>query len=1432
MLAFLSPVATSTGPGTTAPADKLQPALLASFATSPTRDFWVRFDQRADLSAAPGIANWDDRGRYVYQRLQSTARAAQGPARALLDSERVDYTAYTISNAIYVPGGTRDLALRLAGLGAVAEVRAPTRYALVEPVRRAAAGTGTASPDGVEWGVANIHADQVWAQFGVRGEGITVASIDTGVQFDHPALVRQYRGNNGDGTFDHNYNWFDAAGTCQGAPCDNNGHGTHTMGTMVGDDGAGNQVGVAPAAKWIEANGCCPTDKALVDSGEWMLAPRDLAGDNPDPSKRPHIINNSWGSQVPTNDPFMEDVIAAWQAAGIFAVFSNGNSGPGCQTSGSPGSRTLTYSVGAYDQNNTIASFSGRGTGQDATVKPNISAPGVAVRSSVPNNQYATFDGTSMAAPHVAGAVALLWSAAPALIGDIPGTRELLDETAVDTPDPECGGTASDNNVYGQGRLDALALLEAAPIGDTGRLAGTVTDAQTGQPVGGATVTITGPITRHLSTGTDGSFSVLLPVGGYTVTVAKFRYVDATRSATVTHATTTTLDFALAAVPMVTVSGRVTDGSGHGWPLYAKVSVADTPIDPVYTDPATGRYSIAVPAGQSFSIEVEAQTPGYLPSQSTVDTSSDRVLDAALKVDPASCSAAGYRYRTGARANFDDMRLPAGWSVADQQNQGQVWRFNDPLDRTNRTGGSGGFAIADYFADGSTGSRDNSLVSPVMDLSTVADPAISYRTDYFSQPSDTVVDVELSLDAGATWTSLQHFSGDANGPQSVPIPQAAGQPEVRVRWHYATATFGTWWQVDDVQIGAPQCVPAAGGLVVGNVLDQNTGAGVNAATVRGGDGTGEVATTTATPGDPALPDGFFSLFSPATGGPAAEVLSAGKTGYTSGQTQVQVTPDAVTAAQLRLPAGRLTIQPSTVDATVQLGQASSRTFTVTNTGSAPASFALSEQSGGFSLLGTGAPLREIPGDFRPGAGPPAGGSPVAASTPQQAPWTDVASYPTKIMDNSADVLDGRVYSVGGFDGVRITGAGYFYDPGTGDWSRIADLPEARQNAAAGAIGGRLYAAGGWSATGLPSPSTFDYDPATDTWTQLADAPVAVAAAGKAVLGDQLYLVGGCADSACFQTSTAVVRYDPGSNRWRRLADYPEPAGHLGCGAIAGKLYCTGGIDNFSAVRTSTYAYDPATDTWTPKASLPIPNWAFASSAANGQLIVSGGVTLGEGGFVQHNMGFRYDPATDAWTQLPNANHVSYRAAGACGFYKIGGAIAGSATQSDVELLPGFDACGEVPDVPWFSIGSGSATLQPGQSVTVTTTVDGRVDQPGTYLAGIAVAEDTPYILQPIGVTMTVTPPKTWGKVAGVVTAVGCDGARTALSDATVQIDWSGGRHLLMTGPDGGYGWWADKRTGKLTVAVAKDGYQPQVTEVRIRAGGTVPVDFDLLPREC
>ena len=342
---------------------KIEKSLAAQLDAKGSADFYVEFKEQADLSAAATIADWDQRGKAVVEALKRTADASQSDVRKQLTLARTAYQPFWVANTILVRGGSETLARALAAHGNVTRLRSPETYALPKP----APGKVQKAIDAVEWGIDRIRADEVWSTFGVRGEGIVVANIDTGVDFDHPALVGKYRGNNGGGAFDHNYNWFDPSNVCGSpsvAPCDNNDHGTHTMGTMVGDDGAGNQIGVAPGARWIAAKGCetssC-SDAALLASGQWMLAPTDLAGANPRPDLRPHVVNNSWGGGG--GDTWYRPTVNAWRAAGIFPAFSNGNAGPGCNTSGSPGDYAESFSSGAFDINNAIASFSSRGAG-------------------------------------------------------------------------------------------------------------------------------------------------------------------------------------------------------------------------------------------------------------------------------------------------------------------------------------------------------------------------------------------------------------------------------------------------------------------------------------------------------------------------------------------------------------------------------------------------------------------------------------------------------------------------------------------------------------------------------------------------------------------------------------------------------------------------------------------------------------------------------------------------------------------------------------------------------------------------------------------------------------------------------------------------------------------------------------------------------------
>ena len=566
--------------------------------------YWVVLKEQADLSGASRIADWAARGRYVYDALTTVAARSQAGVASHLKARALPHKSFWILNAIRVTSGPDDLD-RIRRRKEVGEIQDDPVFTIPEP----RPGAELATIDDVEWNIARINAPQVWSAFGVRGEGIVIANIDTGVQFDHPALVARYRGNLGAAGFDHSYNWFDPSRVCaapHGVPCDNMGHGTHTMGTMIGDDGGANRIGVAPRARWIAAKGCesdgCSA-AALTASAQWILAPTDLDGENPRPDLRPHVVNNSWGGQG--GRLFFQEFVRAWVAAGIFPAFSNGNAGPDCGTSGSPGDYPESYSSGAFDANNVIAGFSSRGPSTfEGAVKPNIAAPGVSVRSSLPTDSYASKSGTSMASPHTAATVALIWSASPALLGRIAETRALLDQSARDASDIQCGGGAASNNVWGEGTLDAFAAVERSPRDGTGALRGRVTGADSGLPVSGATVRAVGPLDR--TTTTDGGGEYLFPAlttGAYDVTAGEFGYHDQTAAVSVSDGGTAVQDFSLAAAPRYAVEGHVRSASG-GAIAHATVALPGTPIPPVLTD-ALGYYSFAgVPAG---AYDVRAQ---------------------------------------------------------------------------------------------------------------------------------------------------------------------------------------------------------------------------------------------------------------------------------------------------------------------------------------------------------------------------------------------------------------------------------------------------------------------------------------------------------------------------------------------------------------------------------------------------------------------------------------------------------------------------------------------------------------------------------------------------------------------------------------------------------------------------------------------------------
>jgi serine protease AprX len=451
-------------------ADKIAPRVMTETANGGTTEALVVLAQQADLSPAAALPTKLEKGRFVVNALRSLAAQSQAPLRAFLDQRGIPYRSFFIVNMIKLTGN-RALMQELAARADVDRIEANPHVRTSLPVPT---GHDVQSPAKVEWNVARVGAPQVWG-LGFRGEGRVVGDADTGAQWDHPALKSHYRGWNGV-TVDHDYNWHDATSQQSPTPVDPNYHGTFTVSEMVGDDGAGNQVGVAPGAQWIacrnmDANGTgSPT--TYTECFEFMIAPYPIGDPNGgDPALAPDSINNSWicPASEGCSPNTLKAVVDSVRAAGIFPAMAASNSGPNCSTvSDPPAIYASSVTVGSTTFENVISSFSSRGpvtSDGSNRRKPDLSAPGENIRGAVPGNGYQSgWSGTSMATPHVAGGVALLWQAKPNLIGDITTTAKTLASTAHHLKSTQnCGGSGAQipNNVYGWGVINLLSAVQA-----------------------------------------------------------------------------------------------------------------------------------------------------------------------------------------------------------------------------------------------------------------------------------------------------------------------------------------------------------------------------------------------------------------------------------------------------------------------------------------------------------------------------------------------------------------------------------------------------------------------------------------------------------------------------------------------------------------------------------------------------------------------------------------------------------------------------------------------------------------------------------------------------------------------------------------------------------------------------------------------------------
>lgn len=427
---------------------------------------FVILKDQADISDVASIKNRNERLTEAYTRLTAHANATQADLRQTLDTFHIVYTPYYLVNALEVQGGT----LARLYLMTRPEVERVIPSPRLRPVPAADISPGefTSVQENPGWNIKMIGADKVWEEFGVKGAGIVIGQSDSGVDGAHPALAAQYRG----ATSGDDYNWFDPwEGTR--SPNDEGGHGTHTLGTILGVGG----IGVAPEATWfacVNLNRNLGNPALYLDCMQFMLAPFPQGGDpltDGDPTRAAHVLNNSWGCpEIEGCDPTsLQQAAENLRAAGIFVVVSAGNDGPNCSTVNAPLSLyDAVFSVGAVDRFGNVTDFSSRGpvtADGSGRMKPDIVAPGADVFSSLPGGTYGENSGTSMAGPHLVGVVALLWSANPDLIGDIERTEQIIIETAdpyTGSMENGCFQGGTPNAAYGYGVVNVYEAVKMA----------------------------------------------------------------------------------------------------------------------------------------------------------------------------------------------------------------------------------------------------------------------------------------------------------------------------------------------------------------------------------------------------------------------------------------------------------------------------------------------------------------------------------------------------------------------------------------------------------------------------------------------------------------------------------------------------------------------------------------------------------------------------------------------------------------------------------------------------------------------------------------------------------------------------------------------------------------------------------------------------------
>jgi uncharacterized repeat protein (TIGR01451 family) len=1234
--------------------------------------YLVYLKEQADLAPAQRILEKLARRQSVVSSLQAVAERSQRGLRAYLDKQRASghvegYTPFWVFNGLAVTGDLETL-LALAARPEVEMIRANHKHQLPNPKSKIqnskfkiqnpnlqspiSTQYAIRSTQSVEWNIAKVRADQVWRELGITGRGVVVANMDSGVDWTHPALRGKYRGATGD----HNYNWYDATGNYPYIPSDRKGHGTHTMGIIVGSDpGSNYYIGMAPDAQWIAV-------KVLDDEGigydtwihagfQWLLAPTDLNGKNPDPSKAPDVVNNSWGPYPPNvADPTFLPDVRALRAAGILPVFSAGNEGElGDGTVAAPASFPESLAIGATDFEDAIASFSSRGPSFWGEIKPEVCAPGVDIRSSIPGGRYeGGWSGTSMATPHVAGLAALLLEANPTLTTD--DLENFMRFTAIDL------GQVGPDNACGWGRIDAYDAVRWA-LG-AGKLYGQVQDARCKMQdscllppascllppascllppasclLPPASCFLPGAIVSGVSQAGDrfvattdatGVYTVSVPGSLYEVTASAFGYLSATvKAVEVITGLMSVQDFALRPSPTGILAGRVTE-MGTGEPLMATISAVDTPAST--TTDANGYYTLTVPAS---TYAVKAASHGHKAQTVT-----------GISIVPDEPQTMDFALETAPSILLVDADLWTGDSVANY--------YQWALDYDGYSYETRPITDTDYLPTATE-------LSPY-DVVIWANP---WSSPGYINADEALIDY---LDNGGRLL----ISGQDIGYWDSDWPGWGRAPLFYQNYLYADlvrdkARINKLKGLDDdILQGVNLSLEDVYAYKKGKYLasDEVKPADGCATSIINyeGDGSGGLKT------DVCAPNPYRTVY-----------LSFGYEDAGPRPGYAVVLDKAIQWLIAPRPQMAISLRPKNQYQVGQAGTSIQYPVRVVNDGQTASAYDL-------SLSGNAWPTTILDSQTmnpitRTGVLSPCG-------------WQDLVVQVDIPGSAAVGEVDMGTIQATMSDDPNVFNTAALTTRAFPAWEYKSWMLTSRYRLAAAAVGCELYAIGGWDWTGASQLNEM-YDPVANYWMPKAPKPTGAANVGAAVLNGRIYVVGGLANNLIPLSPVEV--YDPATDSWSSVAPLPVGLSGAAVAAARGKLYVFGGDNNSGAVDT-TYEYDPATETWTPKAAMPGgPRSYAAATVLNGRIYVAGG-------WPDLRTFEEYDPATDTWTTkaplLIGRQSPGLVAIGDY-IYAIGGGSEWSALGTVERYAPATDTWVLVSSLNKGRIGMGTAVVAGG-----------------------------------------------------------------------------------------------------------------------------------------